>query len=57
MRTTTLAAGSPKLWGKVDGKQKHGWLVVWNMAFIVGNVIIPTDSYFFGGVGIPPTRQ
>ena len=33
----------------------------WNHGFVfplhsVGNVIIPTDSYFFRGVGIPPTR-
>ena len=34
------------------------WLVVWNMNFIfpyLGKFIIPTDSYFSGGVGIPPT--
>jgi len=35
------------------------WLVVWNMAFMtfhsLGNVIIPTDSYFFTGVGQPPS--
>jgi hypothetical protein len=36
------------------------WLVVWNMNFMfpyIENFIIPTDSYFFRGVGIPATSE
>ena len=39
------------------GVENKVWLVVWNMNFIfpyIGNVIIPTDSYFSDGLK-PPT--
>jgi hypothetical protein len=31
------------------------WLVIWIVFHILGR-IIPTDSYFSEGVGIPPTK-
>ena len=32
------------------------WFGTWFFFHSLGNVIIPTDSYFSEGVGIPPTR-
>ena len=45
--------------GLENGESKiFYWLVVWNSFFpYIENVIIPTDSYFFRGVGITPTRH
>ena len=32
------------------------WFLFFQFFTYIGNVIIPTDYYFFRGVGIPPTR-